>query len=461
MLWTQGKETILKEPNNFPALMNKIFQKITSNGIVSLLSYPPYLYFSLSVFFSQVAFNMLNIVLIFLIFHLTSSNLAVSFLLFSILIPQILLSFIGGVIADVSNKKKILIFGNLIRGIVLILLFYNLKSVFIIYPVALIISAITQFYVPAEAPLIPALVKKEKLVPANSIFGIGLFGSILIGYVLAGPAVNLLGRPGVFLGLSAIFVISAFFAFMISDKKIIESKIKLSESGLKKSIGEELRNSYSIIRKTKEVGDAFFLLIFSQIIIFILATLIPGYARNILQVPAEDLSIILFAPAAVGMLLSAMLIGSVLHRVKKNNLMKIGVFMSGAVLVFLPFTSRIFSRGIIDFINLFMPEFFHINIFSFVLLLAFLAGLANAFIFIPSQATIQEHIPQDFRSKIYGLLFAFIGVFSLFPILIAGGIADIIGVGSVLLFIGLAIIAIGLIREKFLFSFFWWIARKK
>ena len=108
-----------------------------------------------------------------------------------------------------------------------------------------------------------------------------------------------------------------------------------------------------------------------------------------------------------------------------------------------------------------MPEFFHINIFSFVLLLAFLAGLANAFIFIPSQATIQEHIPQDFRSKIYGLLFAFIGVFSLFPILIAGGIADIIGVGSVLLFIGLAIIAIGLIREKFLFSFFWWIARKK
>ncbi len=440
--------------------MKDLYKKFISNEILNLLSYPPYLYFSLSVFLSQVAFNMLNIVLIFLIFFLTSSNFAVSLLFFSILIPQIFLSFVGGIIADAANKKKILIIGNFLRAVVLILLFFYFRSIGVIYMVALVISVITQFYVPAEAPLIPALVKKEKLVAANSIFGISLFGSILIGYVLAGPAVNIMGRSSVFVLLAALFLLASFFALIIPDKKVKQEADVLPQ-GSKKSIGIELKDSFALLKKTKEVGDAFFLLIFSQIILFILATLIPGYARSILQVPAEDLSIILFAPAAAGMIISAFLIGSVFNKTKKEKLMSLGVFISGLVLVLLPFTSRIFSQGIVTWINILIPTFFELNIFNFVLILAFSAGFANALIFVPSQAAIQEIIPQNFRSKIYGLLFGLIGIFSLLPIMIAGGVADLIGVGAVLLFIGIGILLIGLMREKFLISFFSQIIRRK
>lgn len=441
--------------------MKDFWKKLTQNEIVKLLSYPPYLYFSLSVFLSQVAFNMLNIVLIFLIFFLTSSSFAVSLLLFAILIPQIFLSFIGGVVADVSNRKKILIFGNLLRAVILVLLFLNFKSIAIIYVVALVISIITQFYVPAESPLIPALVKKEKLVAANSIFGIGLFGSILIGYVIAGPAIHILGRASVFVFLALTFLLASFFALLIPDKKVEESASKAIPQNLKTSIGGEFKNSFEILKKTNEAGGAFFLLIFSQIIIFILATLIPGYARSILQIPAEDLSIILFAPAAAGMVLSALLVGGVFNETKKDKLMNIGIFISGFVLVLLPFTSRILSRDIITWINFLIPSFFELNVFSFVFILAFFAGFANALIFVPSQAIIQEIIPQNFRSKIYGLLFAMIGIFSLLPIVIAGGIADLVGVGAVLVFIGTGILLIGLFREKIFLSLFSLIVNKK
>lgn len=440
--------------------MKQIYKRVLSNQILELLLYPPYLYFSLSVFFSQIGFNMLNIVLIFLIFYLTSSNFAVSVLLFAILIPQIFLSFIGGVVADMGDKKKILVFGNILRAAILILLFFNFKSIALIYIVTFFVSIVTQFYVPAESPLIPSLVKREKLVAANSIFGIGLFGSILIGYVLAGPAVNAMGRPGVFIFLALMFLVASFFAFLIPDKKIKSKTASVNAQSIRKSIVEELRDSYELIRKTKKVGDAFFLLIFSQIIIFILATLIPGYAKNILQIPAEDLSIILFAPAALGMVLSAGFIGSVFMKSSKERLMNNGVLLSGLVLILLPFTSRIFSQGIIKNINSIAP-LLNLNIFNFVLLLAFLAGFANALIFIPSQAIIQEVIPQDFRSKIYGLLFALIGIFSLLPIMIAGGVADVIGVGAVLLSIGIGIMLIGLVREKIFVSLFSIIIKKK
>ena len=441
--------------------MRYILEKLASNQILALLSYPPYLSFSLSVFFSQIGFNMLNIVLIFLVFYLTSSNFAVAILLFTILVPQILLSFMGGVVADLANKKKILVIGNLLRAAILIILFFNFNSLLLVYFVTLIVSAITQFYVPAESPLIPMLVKREKLVAANSIFGIGLFGSILIGYVIAGPAVGALGRSGVFIFLSLIFFFAAIFAFLIPSTKIKRLETQKRSSLSRKSIGGEFKESFSLLRKTRSVGDAFFLLIFSQIIIFILATLIPGYATNILQIPTEDISLILFAPAALGMIVSAFLIGSVFNNVNKEKLMNIGILLSGIVLMLLPFTSRILAQGIIQTINLLTPAYIKLNVFNFVFLLATVAGFANALIFVPSQALIQEIIPQNFRSKIYGLLFALIGIFSLLPIMAAGGVADLLGVGTVFFSIGLGILLIGLIRENFLISLFWILIRKK
>ncbi len=416
-----------------------------NNQIIELLKYPPYLSFSLSVFFSQVAYNMLNIVLIFLIFHLTSSNFAVSILLFVILLPQICLSFFGGVIADTHNRRVILVVGNVLRAASLFLLFFNFNNVAIVYVVTLLVSVITQFYVPAESPIIPALVKKEKLVAANSIFGISLFGSILVGYVVAGPLIAVVGRSFIFLILSALFLIAGFFAFFIPDN--IGRKEK-SEVEPEISLKDKFFDSYAILGRTRELGDSFFLLVFSQVIIFILATLIPGYAESILEVPAEDLSLILFGPAALGMVVSALLIGSLFNKAKKDNLMNLGIVISGIVLALLPFTSRIFSQGIIQTINLFMPTYLAFNTLNFVLLLAFFAGFANALIFVPAQAAVQEFIPEDFRSKVYGLLFALIGIFSLFPILIAGGIADIVGVGVVLFILGACIILAALFRQR-------------
>ena len=288
---------------------------------------------------------MVNIVLIFLVFYITSSNFAVSLLLFAILVPQILLSFIGGVVADIGNRKTILVLGNLLRAGVLIILFFNYKSLGVIYLVTFLISAVTQFYVPAESPLIPSLVKRDKLVAANSIFGIGLFGAVLFGYVLAGPAISIFGRSFIFLILAGIFIAAGFFAFLIPGKKIV-IKSRSKEPNGKFSIRDEFMHSFSLLRKTRSVGDAFFLLIFSQVVIFILATLIPGYARSILQIPAEELSLILFGPAALGMVTSALLIGSVFNKSSKDKLMNVGIFLSGITLVLLPATSRIFSQSI-------------------------------------------------------------------------------------------------------------------
>lgn len=427
--------------------MKWLTNTLSSTDVSRLLAYKPFLYFSLSVLFSQIAFNMLSIILIFLVFYLTNSTFAVSMLILTFLIPQIILSFIGGILADLRDKKKILVYGNIIRAAALLLLFFNSHSIVIVYFVSLIISVATQFYVPAETPIIPFIVKREYLVTANSLFGIGLFGSILVSYVLAGPAITILGRSNVFIVLSLLFAAAALFAGFLP--KIVSGALtEKSVRHVKNSIRSEFKESYMLLKTTTHATGAFFLLTLSQVVVLILATVVPGYAKGILGVPAEDLSLLLFAPAAFGMILTAILLGSVFAKINRSTLMTTGLFIAGFVFLLFPFTSKIVSRSYIDLANAVLPGIFKITTLHIVNFLAFFAGVSNALIFVPSQTIIQETIPDNFRSKIYGLLFGMIGVFSLFPILVAGGVADIIGVGSVLFLLGASVILIGISRLR-------------
>jgi MFS family permease len=81
-----------------------------------------------------------------------------------------------------------------------------------------------------------------------------------------------------------------------------------------------------------------------------------------------------------------------------------------------------------------------------MILLAFFAGVANAFIFVPSNTLIQEETSDEVRGKIYGALNAMISLLSLIPIIVVGSLADILGIGVVLLMIAISVMIIGVVR---------------
>lgn len=437
--------------------MAKMSEKIMSHDFVKLLSDKPYVFFLLSVVFSQVAFNMMSIALIFIVFNQTSSNFLVSMILLTSLLPQVMLSFIGGIVADTRNKKKILVYGNFGRAIFVFPLIFLNSTLFAVYFLALLTSIVTQFYLPAETPIIPKIVPEKLLVPANSLFGLALFGSILIGYVIAGPALLTLGNSYIFALLAGLFLFAAFFANLIPKYSLM---VKIGE-GSNKKVSEEVRDSfkeylfdtYRLLRKTTDVAPSFILLVVSQVVVMVLAIIVPGYAKNILHIGVENVSLLLFAPAALGMIISAYLVGTVFKNANRNKLMNAGVYLSAIILLLLPLMARVTSHELVVVINSLLPKILQINELHMVFALSFFAGVGNAFIFIPAQTTLQEKIPENFRSKMYGLLFAFIGLFSMLPIILAGGLADVIGVNLVLILIGSFIFLGGVFQTVFMLLF--------
>jgi len=72
--------------------------------------------------------------------------------------------------------------------------------------------------------------------------------------------------------------------------------------------------------------------------------------------------------------------------------------------------------------------------------MAFITGFGISFVFIPSNSTIQIETSEEMRGRMYGLLSSLIGAVSFLPVILAGGLADLFGVGAVIVGVGVLMI---------------------
>ncbi len=435
-----------------------------NNRLLVVLSVRPFLFLWLAEVFSQIAMNMVNFILIFVAFALTKSNTAVSGIVLAFTLPAILFGIFAGVFVDRWNKKHVLFATNVIRVFLLLLLVLLYKNLFFVYALTFLISVVTQFFIPAETPMIPLLVKKDLLYAANALFGLGIYGSVLVSYALASPLLLLYGKTDVFLLLSFFFLVAGIFILLIKDPyKTLHTDKKTGQEGLnvtksvptgkkelQSTFGGEVKSMFTLIVKTKEIYHSLFLLTLSQILTLVLAVIGPGYASQVLGIRVDALPLFFMTPAALGMVIGAIILINFFHNNKKSKSATVGVFLLGIAIMLLPYGSKVASRTIVHSINMYLPHVLTITILHIMVFLAFVLGFANALVWVPSNTILQEETSDAFRGKIYGALNALVGIFSFFPVIVVGGLADLFGVSSVLTGIGISLLLIGFFRVGFL-----------
>lgn len=409
------------------------------NNIFAALSEKPFLFLWIGEIFTQIPTHLFNFFLILLVFNITRSNTAVSGVVLSFTVPAIIFGSIAGVYVDRWGKKEVIIVSNIIRAILMIVLIFFTNNLFMIYLLSVLSTILFQFFIPAEAPLIPLVVHEKHLLSANALFGMAIFGSILAAYVISGPVLIFLGSIKVLILLALLLLIGAGFVYLIELRK---EKMK-EEIKEKTEIMIDIKNALALMSKTKEISRSLFLLALSQIMILIIATIAPGYANQILKIKIEDFPLLFAAPAALGMVVGMLLIVNIFHSHVKEKLITAGIFLSGFAMMFLPFGSKVASRDFVKTLNESLPHILDINILHIMIFLAFVLGLANSFVFVPANTILQEKTTDEVRGKIYGFLNSIVAVFSLIPIIVVGGLSDLIGVGQVIVGIGIAILLSG------------------
>lgn len=384
----------------------------------------------LSQLISQVFLNLLFFSLMISMYELTRSNSAVSVLVFLVTLPNILLGALAGVLVDKWGRKPVMFLSHFVRFFAVLAFLVSSETLGWVYSLAFLISVVSQFFFPAEAATIPDVVKDKKLLlAANGLFSITFFGSVIIGNVLAGPMLRIVGPQITFIVVALAFLLAAFFTSRLPGD------ISIQKVTTNTNLFSDFLVGLDHIYKNPLIQKGILALGASQITIGILGTIAPGFADKILKINVTDVSLFVMAPAAAGMGLGAFMVGQYFRKIKRETLIKVSFACASIGLIAYSFVDKItLSIGL---------PLLLVNVLILVGL-----GMSNAMLDIPVNTMIQENTSEEVRSRVYGVVSSVIGLAGIFPIVISGALADVVGVRAVMLFSGVALLAVGVYTQS-------------
>jgi MFS family permease len=395
---------------------------------------------------SQLATNMMLFILGIRIYQNTGSNAAVSGLYVSYGIPAVVFGMVAGVVVDRLDKRMVLAVCNVSRTVLMAFLFAFPDNLVVVYVIMFFNAILSQFYVPAEAPMIPYLVNDKQLISANSMFSFSYYTSMATGFVIAGPVLKYFGPTGAFLTVTLLYIIAIWSVTQIPKLKEqtvgIAKALHYDVSYLFRRVMTDLSKGLSYAVKETKVLDALILLTGTQTVLSILATLGPGFADRILHIEVTDASMVILAPAVLGIIGGALWLGNFGAHLNTKKITTFGILSGGILLIIIAMVLRAEHY---PFLNMVVPKGI---IIPASLFLFFLLGIANSFLDVPSNTIVQKEATGDMRGKMYGILGSVGGGFAILPVIAGGFLADVLGIGKVLVLMGAAITVYGIIRIR-------------
>lgn len=434
----------------------------TSGSFKRVLSNRPFVLLWMAQLISQIGFNAANYGIIVIVTQITGSTIMVGIAIVSFTLPAVPFSVLAGAYVDYLDKRLILWVCNALRaittGLIVVALLWNRQAILPLYFLSFIMSLITQFFTPAESSTIPLLVGKRDVMPALSLFSITLTLAQALGFLLLGQLITSLVHPFTLsLGLGKIPVQPVDMLFFIiavaylvcaglvlaipphslhyeeERKQWIPSSFK---EQLRRIIKHDVRESWELIREDHILFLAIMRTSLVSVLLLVIGELAGPFVKNVLHLPANDLSLI-FAPAGVALVLGGAAMPHLTSRIGKSRTITIGVIATAIGFVLLPLGQVITSRVASS-----MTAIIYVAAMSFVV------GLALDLMNIPSQTQMQELSPESERGRVFAFQSMLYNAGSIPVILFVGLVADSAGIETVMYVIAAVLLL-----------FLWWSAR--
>lgn len=423
---------------------------------------------------SQTAQQIVNYALLIQVANLTGSSTATAGIIIAFTIPAILFAAIAGVFVERNSKKTMLVLTNLGRGImVLAYLFTNpawgVGAVLpIFYIVTLLFAAVSQFFNPAEASMIPLVVSRRELLPANSLFNLTLPATQLGGFIILGPLLLSTVFHNNYSGLYIVIFILCLAAagityFLPQDRpdstaaerrkkgekvgvgEVAGGMSEIAKKGYRKA-GEELAEGWKFIRRDPVIMSAIIYWSISIAVFMMLGTIGPTFLRNI-GIDENKLFYVLL-PGGVGLVAGVLVVGRVSRPDNREQMINVSLLTAGVSLVLFsllyPVLTLIFSATSKSA----PPETLVLAFLGFFTLLL---GFFNSFISVPAQTALQERSPEQIRARVFSAFFTISNAILIVPVFFAGALGDWFGYAQAIFGIGVVVMLIaglGLYRSR-------------
>lgn len=385
---------------------------------------------------SQVAQNLLNFALIIRVFDLAQgtrlANVSVALVILSFGIPSIFFAAAAGVYVDHWNRKYVLIIANLLRALLVLGYLLVEQNLALVLLLSFAISAITQFFAPAEAASIPVLVGKKNLLRANSLFIFTMYASFMVGYAGSAPVIAVFGSNGPYFLTSLMFLIATLLVSTLPSMKARNHR-SVTFWSIVKTTRKEVRQNWQIIRSNHKLSFPILQLTITQAIVGVILALAPALSLSVLKTPIQNASHVLIIPAGLGMILGVIAVGKLAGKYPKIGLISVSLIIGASSLLLLGF-SGLLHRSIQGHTATIS------QIGGYIAVLLLVLGFMNAVVSSAAQTLLQENTTDETRGKVFGALNMMVNIAATVPIFLAGILADLTSVTKVVAAIGFGLL---------------------
>jgi len=286
-------------------------------------AYPTFRRIFIGAFLSNVGSWMQNVVLGAFAYKITGSPVFVSLIIFAQLIPLLLLSVVGGTLADIFDRRKLLIIVSIEQTIFALAIawiaHYPDPSRIGLFGCTLAIGIGQAVYAPTFGSLVPQLVDKPDLAGAVSLNSVNMNLSLVIGPVIGSAIYAVYGISWVFIGnaVSYLFIIVA----LLSVRLPAVVKDPSAPTGLKRLLG-----GFVAARQDRVIGRCLTTMVIFSMFCLMFITQMPTLANDNLGIdPKSSQYGILYAFFGLGAVIGALSIGTFLSGRSLERIARVGL----------------------------------------------------------------------------------------------------------------------------------------
>ncbi len=397
--------------------------------------------FATAKFLQLVAQNALIYGLFITVIADQKSYLATSAFVLASVLPSVLLSLPGGLVADALPKKTVLL-ATMVWRIAIVWLFIDFSlGVGAVLILTFVAWTAYQFFTPAENAALPAVAPPHQIASATSMLqALSLAAQLLGAGAVAPIAVKFLGRDGLFYLVGGLLVTSTVFYAIIP---------RLSPAGRpqRRQTGwwSSLPQGYRAIRGDDDLVRITILRILLDTGTMMVVVAAPKFIEDSLNAGSEY-AVYIASPAALGIGIGLLLAPPLLAFISGRTLAVVGYCMFTLVLIALPFIDPIslFVTNHVGFLDS-LRSFTGLSrqVIMTVVILPW-AGLGISLVQVSARAEVYKRVRPALIAQVFATQSALGSIAALLPTFLAGAILDVLPVEAFLGAVAAALVALAI-----------------
>ena len=348
-----------------------------------------------------------------LLLDLTGSKSLTSLVTISAYLPAILFGLTAGVIVDRYDKTMIMIYSDLFRAMLVLIIplaiIFDFITPVLVGCTTFLLSSFATFFYPARDSLIPYITTPEELPSANSAITISGQMSHLLGPLFAGLGISIFGFTHLFTADAVSFLFSILAISLITTT--YRRKATAPSSSQWKGIIEGL----SYVYRNKGLRILLLLTFVNNIFIMGPAFIgLPVFVREILK---ADFTVYaqMETAMATGMIIGSLIFWKAIKHINPLSILLFGLVMDGITYTFLYFAHTSFIATLILLIH----------------------GIGIPLITVSRTTIIQSVVPDEFRGRFFSMVYMAVMGTTALSIGLTGAILENIEADKLFLIIGL------------------------